>query len=515
MFDTKTYQAIPEKKSKVLVMRTARVSRTVQGILSICTFVVMLSLCFQPAMAATTYTVVTVRVTGLDSSVTTRIYANGTPKGSVNGEGMLTLIFANLTSSVTISVDNYTPDGYPYYGYNNYLYPGSYGGQYGNKGVAFHCRGSSQTVSAGVNTTLTFRYDPLFFLYVKSDRGNPDGTGWYFAGTLARVAVLTPIEENAGTRYKFDKWIGAQMRENTNAALALVYMDSPKMIEATWITQYKLAVSSPYGQVTGSNWYDKDQTALFSVNSPIEGSEGIRYIFSSWTGDYSGTSPSGNLVMNGPKTVVAGWRTQYLLNVDPKGGQIDKSTQWVESGTSVTISSISPCSVVEKKSRLMFQGWQGATSSSSGTITLVMDGPKYLIANWRAQYYLIVETSRGTAAGEGWYDADSNAEFSVPADVPMEMPLGALGARYVFVDWKGDSRANTPRASILMDKAHIVTASWNTDYGTAVILVLVPVAVVVALALFVRKGTFGRLQRRRDEISEKTLEKTDSPQEHD
>ena len=442
----------------------------------------------QPCEAAPVHIVITVRVVGLFPNVGTTVYVNGTARGTIHGEGTLSLTLLNYTQ--TISVDSNTPNGYPYYGYPYYVNPGPSWGPYGFNGVSFACRGNSQTVR-GVSTTVTFSYDPLYFLYVKSDRGNPMGSGWYLAGSIAPIAIADLIEESENTRYRFDKWMGGNMRESETNPVNLVYMDSPKMVEATWMPQYKLSVNSVQGQVTEGGWFDRDQTASFSAPATVDGGEGTRYVFTSWTGDYTGSSTTGSVVMSGPKTVTATWKTQYLLTVDPKGGQVDKANQWVDSGSSISVTAVSPCNVVEKKSRLVFFGWDGVDAGTSNTATVVMDGPKALTATWRTQYYLIVETKYGNAAGEGWYDADSTAAFSVPQEVPMNPPLGILGGKYVFTGWSGDSTSNTPKSMIVMEDSHIVTASWSSDYTMMIVFFAVAAAAGVALAMFAaRRSVF-------------------------
>lgn len=441
----------------------------------------------EPGKAVSWYNV-TVKTVGLYQNVGARVYASGHLMGTIYGEGTLSF---NTTYGPTVSVDSYVPDGYPYYGYPYYSYQGPFWGPYGHNGVAFFCRANSQTATVNTTVTLTFRYDPLFFLCVKSERGSPEGTGWYLAGSWARISISSPSEESGGTRYRFDKWTGTYLRESANNPVNLVYMDSPKLIEAVWIPQYRLTVNSLYGQVSGGGWYDKDQVATFSVTSPVSGGEGIRHMFNSWSGDYVGTAATGTLTMNGPKTATATWKTQFQLTVDPKGGQVDKTSQWVDSGTSVSVTAISPCNTVERKSRLVFSGWQGATTSTFTTVTLVMDAPKTLTATWKWQYYLIVETKHGTPTGEGWYDTDSFAEFSVPAETPMEPPFDLFGGRYVFAGWTGDSMSSTPKATILMDRAHIVTAQWKSDYsGVTLFFVIIAVIGAVVVVLVAKRDIF-------------------------
>ncbi len=219
--------------------------------------------------------------------------------------------------------------------------------------------------------------------------------------------------------------------------------------------------------------------------------------FTSWTGDYAGGALTGSIAMNAPRAVTANWKTQYLLTIDPKGGQADKTTQWVDSGVNVAVTALSPCNVFEKNSRSIFLEWQGAATGSSNPATLMMNAPKTLIATWNTQYYLIVETKRGAATGEGWYDADSIVEFSVSPEVPMEEPLGTLGGKYVFNGWTADSTANIPRATIMMDRAHIVKASWGSDYNMVVIFFGVVAAVGAAsVVLVARRDMLRGLGRR-------------------
>jgi len=464
-----------------------------------------------PTQAASWY-YVTVRTVGLYPNVGARVYAGGYLMGTIYGEGTLTF---NTTFGPTISVDSHVPNGYPYYGYPFYAYPGPLWGPYGNSGVAFFCRFNSQSAIPNTIVTLTFRYDPLFLLYVKSQRGSPEGTGWYPAGSWARVAVTTPIEEGTGTRYRFDRWTGGQLQDSATSPMNLVYVDSPKIVEALWVTQYKLTVNSPYGLVSGGGWYDRDQTATFSVTSPATGREGIRHLFKSWTGDHLGSSVTGTVMMNAPKTVSATWITQFLLTVDPKDGQVDKSTQWLDSGTSVPVTALSPSKVVEKRSRLVFLGWQGATTSTLNTVTLVMDGPKTLTATWRWQYYLTVETKYGIPSGEGWYDDEFTAEFSIPSEVPMEPPFGSLGGKYVFSVWTGDSTATAPKATILMDRPHTVVASWTSDYSMVTAFFVVLAAIIAAVGVFVvfaiRKERF---RGSREKPQTRTGEASPSPGAH-
>ena len=50
---------------------------------------------------------------------------------------------------------------------------------------------------------------------------------------------------------------------------------------------------------------------------------GTQYVFTGWSGDASGSSsPSNPIIMNGPKTATANWKTQYYLTVSSAYGTV-------------------------------------------------------------------------------------------------------------------------------------------------------------------------------------------------
>ncbi|MBX5321443.1 MAG: InlB B-repeat-containing protein, partial [Candidatus Bathyarchaeia archaeon] len=85
-----------------------------------------------------------------------------------------------------------------------------------------------------------------------------------------------------------------------------------------------------YGVVGGVGWYDANETAYAFLDVGVfDHGNGTRRVFSFWGGDASGTSyaQSNPILMDGPKTAVANWKTQHLLVVatDPSGLSIQPS----------------------------------------------------------------------------------------------------------------------------------------------------------------------------------------------
>jgi len=124
-------------------------------------------------------------------------------------------------------------------------------------------------------------------------------------GETHRVSVDTYVYKDDTIRYYC-----AQDSETVNSESSLTFSYTP---------QYYLLVSSPYGKVMGNGWYDTGASARFSVDESLPGPTGadymliswkITYFFDHWTGDSSSTDPSDSLIMDGPKTVAAVWRTE-------------------------------------------------------------------------------------------------------------------------------------------------------------------------------------------------------------
>lgn len=95
------------------------------------------------------------------------------------------------------------------------------------------------------------------------------------------------------------------------------------------------------------------------------------YMFANWSGDLSGTSPSGSVVMNGPKVVSANFSPiPYTLTVNTTGsGTVTKSPDKATYtyGETVTLTA-------NPQFAWAFAGWSGDVSGASNPITLTMTG---------------------------------------------------------------------------------------------------------------------------------------------
>jgi len=244
---------------------------------------------------------------------------------------------------------------------------------------------------------------------------------------------------------------------------------------------------SGIGTVNGKGTYNDGSSASFSVTSLIvPSSADQRYVFSSWSGDFSGTSPSGSITMDSAKTVVANYRLQNYLkvSVDPQGITYATGEGWYSATDSVTVGPV-PTSIPGGEGvRYIFQQWtidNGPISGNSAQVT--MDAPHTVVAHYKTQYQLTVTSDYGIVQGAGWYDAGSSATFSVTTQVDT-----SYGVKQVFESWTGDAQTVSPTATITMDSPHSVTAIWRTDstilYATIALGIAAAFVLGIGLTMF-------------------------------
>jgi uncharacterized repeat protein (TIGR02543 family) len=229
---------------------------------------------------------------------------------------------------------------------------------------------------------------------------------------------------------------------------------------------YQLTLkSNPSGMsMTGSGQYCQGQTASFSVSSTtVSAGNGVRYVFVGWEGDYTGSSPSGQVTMSASKTVTAVYKTQYLLTVNSRPGN-GSGSDWYDANTIANVA-INPTTYdLAPGTRAMFTGWSGDVNSQSSTAQVHMNGAKTITADFKTQFLLTVNSAYAQPSGSGWYDQGSQASASLSADT-IDI---ANGVRARFTGWGGDASGNSIPATITMNGPKTVTADWKRQYFVSV-----------------------------------------------
>ncbi len=307
----------------------------------------------------------------------------------------------------------------------------------------------------GTNETLTVHFRTQYELVVVSGHGNPEGAGWYDAGTTAAFS-LRGTEENGNTRWLFSGWSGDYTGMNTAGS---ILMNQAKTLYAGWKTQYKLNVVSPYGNPQGGGWYDSGTKATFSIGSVAE-TGGTRHVFNCWTGSYYGIEFAGTLTVNEPKSVQAIWYTQHFLSISvypASCGTIspDPPGIWIDDGNVVTLraSAGSGCRWYE---------WTGDLSGDANPAFITMNGPKSVTGNFSTtSIYRVTTDPPGQVIYVDGSDYISPCDFPWAYETTHSVGVDSLvsresGIRHVFQSWS-DGGARTHQ--VIADAILIFTAT--------------------------------------------------------
>jgi len=162
---------------------------------------------------------VTVRISGLPSSVSTSIFVDGREE-YLRGEDSKTFQF--------------TFGEHHEFKAKDYVYEG--------EEVRYVCKSNVQTTS--FDATIKFDYMPQYLLTVESSYGEATGSGWFDREDIARFSVspiTVPMEGFLGflgAKYVFKGWTGGL---SASSPLAETKMDSPKRVTAVWEADYSSA----------------------------------------------------------------------------------------------------------------------------------------------------------------------------------------------------------------------------------------------------------------------------------
>src|SRR5208282_2810643 len=175
-------------------------------------------------------------------------------------------------------------------------------------------------------TKVEANWERQYLIQIQSPYGLAQGSGWYTAGSFAKISVQPEIDFNNRTRMLFTGWTGDFSNPDANTT---VQVESPKLINATWTTQYELTFNIKINGVPDSTivalnvenhtydvnnngyysgWYNRDDQITPTTNSTVTYLIFV-YSFSGWQ-DTSGTIIQTPITVSAPGNYTA----QYTLS---------------------------------------------------------------------------------------------------------------------------------------------------------------------------------------------------------
>jgi hypothetical protein len=168
------------------------------------------------------------------------------------------------------------------------------------------------------------------------------GEGWYNYCTNVTLTAPDTVSVSPSVRHKFSHWTVDTTSQGNGINPITVHMDDNHTATAHYLLQYYLTVTSPFATPSGEDWYSSGDTAYAALDTgTVDYGNETRRVFTSWSGDSSGTnySSSSPILMDAPKTAVANWKTQYYLTVatDPSGIAAIAGEGWYDQSTNVAL----------------------------------------------------------------------------------------------------------------------------------------------------------------------------------
>ncbi len=264
----------------------------------------------------------------------------------------------------------------------------------------YQSQSANMTITVVKPTTLTANWKTQYYVNVISAAGSVTGAGWYDIGAQATISLQSSsVQTSASERQMFAGWSGGASGQESTVKIAV---SSPTTIEAKWTTQYLVVAQSPYGNPQGSGWYDANAVAQVSVSPEIDYDNQTRRIFTQWSGDYTGNSPTVTLSVDRPKTLAAGWATQYEVTFSVSGLPDAVSTQLVIDGKNYDVNSSKELQIwISRGERVnpiqsgtiaetfattfRFSGWQNSTGNIAADSPLTITQPENYVATYHRE----------------------------------------------------------------------------------------------------------------------------------
>ncbi len=256
----------------------------------------------------------------------------------------------------------------------------------------------SNVIKINQTETITANWDKQYRLDIvdSADKTIILQTSWHDEDSVAPL-ITSNVNPNFENKIKrtINSWVStginyAEIKEPTEPITSLV-MDDYYKVSIDWKNQFYIDVSSPYGTVEGSGWYDEGDVVVASINQQTYdlGLAGTRLIFNGWVGDETSSGMNIQIPLDGPKVLEGTWKKQYQLTVNSDYG-FPTGSGWYNEGDLASFGTNQPRDPTGIWNQQIFQGWIGDSESISYTGTVLMTGPKIVNAVWEVDYSIAI-----------------------------------------------------------------------------------------------------------------------------
>ena len=202
--------------------------------------------------------------------------------------------------------------------------------------------------------------------------GTPGGAGFYNFGSTATVTANTAIG------YNFVNWTENGVIVPGATATYAFTVSGARTLQANFVLKtYTLTVNAVNGTVLK---VPQQATYNHGATVVLTPTPAVGYVFTSWTGDATGTNNPLTVTMNSDKVITANFSplaAAFTLNVTAINGTVSKNPNnpTYNDGDNVVLTA-SPNSGYE------FTSWSGDATGTNNPLTVLMDANKDIEANF-------------------------------------------------------------------------------------------------------------------------------------
>jgi hypothetical protein len=233
---------------------------------------------------------------------------------------------------------------------------------------------------------------------------------------------------NNQTREIFSGWIGSGYGSYTGPYTSSYIVMGQNITEiATWNLQYLANITSQYGNVTGSGWYNSSTYATFSVPKKyVYINSTSRAVFEGWSNENKNQSFTEKVQQ--PMSLHPIWQLQFFVNATSQYGNVTGSG-WYDSGSIANISIEPTIMNATPAKRYVFYDWSNGNSSNS--LSIIVNNSISIKASYLPQYF--IEFQGNNEYGNNINVSDfyiNNISIGTSAYLYQNIPYNITGVYY-------------------------------------------------------------------------------------
>jgi len=362
-----------------------------------------------------------------------------------------------------------------------------------------------QSVVISAPRSVTASFNPLTGVVVST---NPPGLGFtvdgasftsaqnfsWIAGSMHTVAVSSPQNGTAGTRYAWTNWSDGGAVSHT-----IMAPSSPTTYTANFTTQYSLTLSASPGSggTVAANPSSADGFYNSGTSVQLTATANSGYQFGSFSGALTGASNPQSVVMSAPRSVAGNFTalSGAVVSTNPPGLSftVDGVAYTGTHNFSWALGSVHTLAVNSPQNGTAGTRYAWANWSDGGAIShtvTVTNATVLYTANFTTQYLLALSAS---PSGGGSLTANPPSGDGYYANGTSVQVTAAATAGFTFTGFSGDLTGSTNPQSIAMTAPRSATGSFSgfstltvdhskLNFGTANGIVTSPQTVRVNIA---------------------------------